>query len=303
MQAVLAILPIFLLILTGYALARAKFLEAAFWVGADRLTYYVLFPALLFVGISKPGESLEGLGLIVLAVGATLFLGSGGLWFLKRALKVEDRDYMAYYQGGIRFNTFIGISMVMALFGDEGMFYASIIISFMVPLINTLCVVVLTLCSSQKEVRGMKILKDIAKNPLIIACLLGLLFRYGELALPDFLLSFLTILGRSALPLGLLSVGTALSIKGLLAPTTPLVAFGGFKLLILPCVAYGVGVGLGFEATLLWIFVLLFALPTASSSYILVRQFGGDTGLMSKIITAETILSTVSLTLLAYLWA
>ena len=47
MNILQAILPIFLLILTGFILRRAEFPNAGFWPQAERLTYYVLFPALL----------------------------------------------------------------------------------------------------------------------------------------------------------------------------------------------------------------------------------------------------------------
>ena len=43
-----ALIPVFIIILLGYLFKRSALLPPAFWTGAERLTYFVLFPALLF---------------------------------------------------------------------------------------------------------------------------------------------------------------------------------------------------------------------------------------------------------------
>lgn len=293
----MAILPVFGLILLGYGLARGRFLGVEFWAGADKLTYYVFFPALLFVAISKPSAPLENLGAVVGAITLILLLASAILWVLKPLLRLSHAEFIAYFQGGIRFNTFIGLSLISALWGERGLFYASLIISFMIPFINILCVTILSFSAPQERFSLVKPLREMAKNPLILACVAGLAWRYAGLGLGEAWLHFLTILGRAALPLGLLSIGTALRLRGLVSFNLALGIFGAFKLVALPFLAYGVGRFFALEGEVLAVLVLLFALPSASSSYILTRQFGGDLALMSKIITLETLLSVATLAL------
>ncbi|MGZ5039031.1 MAG: hypothetical protein ACXWAW_19600, partial [Usitatibacter sp.] len=48
MQTALLILPNFVLIVIGLALARRFDFGRDFWAGLEKLVYYVLFPALLF---------------------------------------------------------------------------------------------------------------------------------------------------------------------------------------------------------------------------------------------------------------
>ena len=60
-----ALAPIFLLILLGYAIRRLKLLEAGFWEPAERLTYFVLFPALLLENMAT--AELRGLQVLPMA--------------------------------------------------------------------------------------------------------------------------------------------------------------------------------------------------------------------------------------------
>jgi hypothetical protein len=59
MSTALVLLPDFLLIVAGALLARLRAFDAVFWAGAERLVYFVLFPALLFRSLAG-GASVIG---------------------------------------------------------------------------------------------------------------------------------------------------------------------------------------------------------------------------------------------------
>ncbi|MNJ59413.1 Membrane transport protein [compost metagenome] len=138
----------------------------------------------------------------------------------------------------------------------------------------------------------------IIKNPLILACLAGVLINLSGLGLPGGSDRLLGLLAAASLPLGLLCVGAALQPKELRGEVASLGWNAVLRLLAMPLLAWGVARGLGLPAMESSLLVLFFALPTAPTSYVLTRQLGGDSQLMAGIITLQTLLAAASLPLL-----
>jgi len=115
------LLPIFGVILIGAAFKHTRFLSDAFWPQAERLTYYVLFPALLFRSTATANLNPSTLGSLAVAVyGATLALAF--ILLLLRGIVAEDpAAFTSVFQGSIRFNTYIGLSAAFGLFGHAGL--------------------------------------------------------------------------------------------------------------------------------------------------------------------------------------
>ena len=285
--------PIFALILLGLGLRRFGFPGDGFWPAAERLTYFILFPALLVhrLALARLGDYAV---LPVAAVIATLLLGMTALVYLLRPwLKVDGPAFTSVYQGVIRFNTYVGLAVVLALFSAEGGAVAALVMAIMIPLINVLCVLVLHAHARAKATLG-GVLRGLVTNPLILACLAGIGLNVGGVGLPWGLAAVLDLLARAALPLGLLAVGAGLRLEGLARPGL-LAAASVLKLLVLPALAgalcWAVEPG-GLETGILVTFA---ALPGASTAYILARQLGGDAALMAAIVTMETALALVTL--------
>jgi len=138
-------------------------------------------------------------------------------------------------------------------------------------------------------------LSEIVRNPLILACVSGIALNYSGISLPDWIADPLGMLGRAALPLGLLSVGAALRLTVGAGELKAITVASAAKLLLMPWLVWlGCGqVGLETQATA--VALLFAAVPTSVSSYILARQLGGDEHLMAAIITVQTLLAMVSM--------
>jgi len=77
----LLILPNFVLIVIGLALARRFDFGRGFWDGLEKLVYYVLFPALLFRSLALAKIDFSATGSLVLAaLGFTLAGFALSLW-------------------------------------------------------------------------------------------------------------------------------------------------------------------------------------------------------------------------------
>ena len=290
----LALWPLFALIIAGYFLRLRDFPSEAFWPGAERINYFVLFPALLFSSLATAPLDNPALPRLAGAVMLALGLVWVALLLLKRVRNWPAARFGAFAQGGLRFNTYLGLAAVGSLFGKEGLALAALMLALMVPTVNVMSVWALT---AERGVSVRSLLLPILKNPLILACLTGALVNLSGLGLPGGTDRLLRLLAAASLPLGLLCVGAALKPRELGGEIPALGWNSALRLLAVPLLAYAVARLLHLPAMETTIIVLFFALPTAPTAYVLTRQLGGDSHLMAGIITLQTLLAAASLPL------
>ncbi|HJN22532.1 MAG TPA: AEC family transporter [Rhodospirillales bacterium] len=291
-----ALAPVFLLIFLGYLLKTRQLVADVFWAPAEKLTFYLFFPALL-VGNTATAELTE---IQVLPMTAAMFSGllliAGMVILFGRRFAADGPAFTSLLQGAIRPNTYVGIAAAFALFGDAGLTLLAVCIVVTVPIVNLLSVVVLVrhgvVCgaSAEKLSSGwQKALFRVATNPLILACLLGALLNFSGIGTPSLAAPLLDILGRAALPVGLLAVGAGLDLAAARQAGRLVAVITAIKLIALPavtflaCKVFAVG---GLTAT---ICVMYASLPGSASAYVMARQMGGDAKLMAGIITATTL--------------
>ena len=137
----------------------------------------------------------------------------------------------------------------------------------------------------------------------IIGSLIGALWGYFRVGFHPLVAGVLEPLSDLALPLGLMTVGAGLQLRALRGTTLPFLASSGLKLIGFPLMTAGLAMALGLGGTLVQASILLATLPTATSSYILARQLGGDAPLMAAIISGQTLLAIVTIPfILGVLW-
>ncbi|HAK60119.1 MAG TPA: AEC family transporter [Nitrospiraceae bacterium] len=290
-----ALFPIFSLIVIGFLFRRANFPGDSFWPFADRLTYFALFPALLLTTLAT--ADIAGLPMMRMAgaiIAATLVIALI-LILLRRRLGANVPAFTSMFQGSIRPNTYVGLAAGGALFGEEGLALIAVAIAVLVPLVNLLSVGILTYYLSEKRQGAFRLLVKVLKNPLIIACGIGIGLNLTGIGLPYGTNNLLDIFSRAALPLGLLSVGAGLSLARDNAAWVRLGVPSALKLVLFPVLTAIACTLLGVTGLPLICAVLFTSLPSSVSSYILASQLGGDTRLMSGIITVETALSALTI--------
>jgi len=288
-----ALIPVFSLILIGYFFKRIKFPSHEFWPQADKLTYYVLMPSLLIFKLSSASlESQNSFGFVLSALLA-IFFTMIVLIILNKFKTTKASAFTSVVQGGIRFNTYVFLALAGSIFGNDGLILAAIILTFAIPFINILCITIFALYISNDKLNFIYLLKSIFTNPLIVACIIGGSINFLGIQLPIVLNNTLEILSKAALPLGLLSVGFGLVIKEIKSSKSEVFISSFAKHLIMPIFIFIFGKLFGVDEIMLSILVLFAVLPTAPSSFILARQLGGDIGLMSSIITVQTLISIV----------
>jgi predicted permease len=289
----LVILSDFALILVGLALARlwSRAFDRAFWTGAEKLVYYVLFPALLFNSINGASFSLRN-DLVTLAIAVTAFLAAVAAGFAARPLLKPAPDVFASsVQTAFRYNSYIGLALAQSLYGAHGVALLALIISICVPLANLFAVFAL----ARHGQRGLA--RELASNPLIIGTLAGLLTNLLGWTMPPLVQSFLGRLGSASLALGLLCIGAGLTLASVHAQRVVLGYFSVVKLLLFPAVVLALIALTGLHGVPAQVLVLFAALPTASSAYVLAARMGGNAAPVAFVVTLQTLVAMLTLPL------
>jgi len=289
-----SLLPVFLIIICGYIFKKTKFPGDDFWPGTEKIVYYFLYPALLFSSSAGASWEFFSVASMVWAILGAMFVMSGILLLLRPRLTRNDASFTSVFQGSLRFTSYIGFAAAFSLFGDEGLYLAAVFITVMIPMVNILCVMVLVRYGGQKS-GWYWILTTVIKNPLIIACLAGMASNLLGLQLPAMAENFTTILGRGSLPLGLLAVGASLQVSSIQKAGNEVIYACLLKLILMPLLMWLSCTLFGVDTLSTAVAVLFAALPGSPLSYILAKQLGGDTRLMSSIIAVQTGISMVSL--------
>jgi malonate transporter len=285
--------PDFSLILCGYLVCRHTALNRTVWEQVEALVYYFLFPVLLFHSIVRsPLDLSAASGLIA----AGLCMGLGGIalayalpWLPVIGRHIDARQHAASAQVAFRFNSFIGLALADRLAGPQGLLLLAVLIGFCVPLFNVGAVWPM----ARHAQRGF--LRELVRNPLIIATITGLLANLMGLTIPSWIEPTLGRIGAASLALGLMAAGAGLQFGSLARGKTLTTGILAIKHFLLPLIALGLSRAFDLSPVQATILLAFSALPTASSCYVLATRMGYDGAYVAGLVTLSTLLGLVSL--------
>ncbi|MGD9240761.1 MAG: AEC family transporter [Desulfobacterales bacterium] len=290
--------PVFALLLFGHLLKRFGITHDAFLKTADKLIYYIFFPVLLFWKIGAAASDLIGdPGLYKAAICAVVSVYVLSSLYIK-LFKVPAYQAGSFSQSCYRFNTYIGMAVILNALGEDGARQFSILIGLIIPIINILAVSTLSWYSEKKvsfPQRAGLTAKALISNPLIIACIAGIVYWKFIGGFPVFIDNTFRLASFVTLPLALFSIGGALTLGSMKNYFKLSLVASIFKLVILPLTGYLFlnafnATGISFKVGMLY-----FTLPTSTALYILSSQLSSDTQLASAAIALSTLLSVISL--------
>lgn len=282
-----ALTPIFAIILLGFLISRTSISSQEVWQGLERLTYYLFFPALLVGRLSQTNFEVNELLEIGYVLGFALFVFTILFTGLRKFIARDQGSLSSVYQGSIRFNTYIGLACVEALYGDNGLSLAALCLVVYIPLVNVLSVI--SISASGGGNRWVVVTGSVLTNPLVLACLIGMGLSFYNVEVPDLGWEIIEVLSHPALPLGLLAVGAGIHFVAFGDQTWQLVVALFCKLLAFPALVVVATLLFKMAPGLSAVLLLLTCLPAPPSAYILARQLGGNVSLMANIITLQTL--------------
>jgi predicted permease len=293
-----SLFPIFTLLVLGRFLKYQGLTNDTFLATADKLIYFFFFPVMLFWKIG--GASFEDgidwkfclgcCGAIVIMFGlSTLAI---------KLFNVSSFKAGSFSQSCYRFNTYLGVAVILNSVGSEGLKYFGILIGITIPMVNLFAVSILIWFSGEQLniSKRLTILgKAIVSNPLILACLAGIVYgRFGS-GFPSFIDNSFALISMVALPLALISIGGSLTFQGVKEHLRFSLLASALKLVILPLIGFVLMSALEVEEFPMKVGMIFLALPASTAIYVLSSQLKSDTHLASSSIVVSTLLSFFSL--------
>ncbi len=287
------LLPDFSLILCGHWVCRFTALNRSVWQQVDSLVYYFLFPVLLFHSIVKSpldlvaASSLIAAGLS-LAISAIVLSYSLPYWPILGP-HIDRREHAASAQVGFRFNSFIALALAERIAGAQGLLMISVLIGFCVPTFNIAAV------WPMARQGNTHFLRELVRNPLIIATASGLIANLLGFRMPVWLEPTVQRIGGASLALGLLAAGAGMQLgslrQGKLLGASVLLC----KHFALPLLAWVWSRVWQLDATQTMVLLAFSALPTASTCYVLASRMGYNGPYVAALVTLSTLSGMLSL--------
>jgi predicted permease len=215
------------------------------------------------------------------------------------AMKAPAARFGPALQGVVRFNTYLGLAITASLAGTEGLERAAVLLAVGVPLVNVLSIIALSEASVLRH--PLPLLKTMARNPLILGCVVGIALALAGTGLPFGSKRVLEFLAQASLPLGLLCVGAALQPKAIRQDVVALAGPSALRLIAMPALGAGVAAIFGLDGVEALVLVVFMAIPTAPTAYVLTRQMGGDGTLMAGLVTLQTLAAVLTIPLMLWL--
>ena len=292
-----ATLPVFLVMVVGYALGQLGFLPPAFCKASDRLTFKVTLPLMLFLDMGSVDILHDFRPRFVLFCFAATLVGILTVWAgAKRFLK--DKALVGeFVQAGYRSSAAVlGVAFIQNIYGSAGM--APLMILGSVPLFNIFAVIILTVESPQQhgKVTPSKLLYGVLTNPILDGIILGTLYSLLPFGLPALAQKTLTSLSSLTTPLALLSIGASFEGAKAIKKLAPTLVAACCKLMVLTTIFIPIAIKLGFRDQQLIALLIMLGSPTTPSSYVMAKNMGHEGVLTASCVAATTLFSALSLT-------
>lgn len=279
--------PDFSLILCGYLICRFTALNRPVWQQVESLVYFFLFPVLLFHSIVKSPLDLNAASSLI---GAGLSLGLCAIalsyslpYWPILGQRLDRRDHAASAQVGFRFNSFIALALAERLAGPEGLLMISVLIGVCVPLFNIGAV------WPMARHANTGFLRELVRNPLIIATGSGLAANVLGLRIPEWLDPSISRIGAASLALGLMAAGAGMQLGTLRQGKLLGLSLLTVKHLLLPLIALGMSRLFQLDALQTTVLLAFSALPTASTCYVLAARMGYNGPYVAGLVTLSTL--------------
>lgn len=278
------VLPLFITMSLGYFLKYLNMFDNNTLDTMNNITFKSFLPMLLFYNIYKTDlQGVFNLKLMIFSATCVIALYLI-LYLIVPLIEKDNKKRGALLQGLFRSNFVIfGLPITESLFGSEKVGVAALLIAVIVPLFNILSVIALeTFRGGKPDFRKISI--GIIKNPLIIASCLGVLTLLLKIKIPTAIEKTISDVSKIATPLSLILLGASFkfdNIKKYIKQTT--IAVVG-KTILTPCIILPICIMFGYRGVELTTLMIIFAAPTAISSFTMAQQMDSDSELAGQIV-------------------
>ena len=291
-----AVAPFLILLGIGFAAVRLKWTDRPFMDRLNALNYKLFFPFLMFNNVysAKP-ENMPSVKLMLTGALSVSLLVVLLVLIVPKIVKENPRRGVVI-QGIFRSNFIIyGIPLTTYVFGTEKSSICGMMIMIMVSLFNIAAVIVLELFRDGGKIRPGALVLGIVKNPLLQGCVVGLLFYLLQIKLPSFIATPVSSLAGAATTIALVVLGANLKFDELKKNSRTISVVLVIRLILLPVVMMTFAYFIGLRGVELFLILMIFGTPVATSSYPMAQNMGGDGQLAGQLVFVSTVASLATI--------
>lgn len=288
-MAAKVVLPMAMMVGIGVLFRIFKLADVPTMKKVDNMIFKVFMPMVSFYNIYKTDFSTFGnITYIVYAVIVLMLLFFAAMFLVPKFVK-PGPTAASYGQAIFRSNYLIfGAAVAESIYGAGNFGIVTLLGSVAVPLFNAQAAVLLE-TARHGAASPKKLLLAIAKNPTVIATVAGLAVNFTDVVIPELVLEVVQDLAGLTTPLSFLSIGVTLSVGGMVAKKGYLVSAVLLRLVIIPAIFVPLAAVLGFRGQELCALMILFAAPTAVSSYPMAVAMGADGDFAAQMVAYTTV--------------
>lgn len=289
------VLPLFVYMAVGGFIRKKTIFSLGNFKSLNHMVFYVFMPLTLFFNVYEAdlGDVVKP-GIFIFAFTSIILLFTAAWIFFSRVVE-NQADAATMIQGAYRSNyVLLGNVIADSLCGQEGLALVAALAVMVVPMFNILAVILFEV-KRDNSVDFLRIIRNIFRNPLVCAGILGGLFKMLHIPLPGLLQQPLATLGDAATPLALVTLGGILSVGSIVRHGKYLIAVTAVRLIAAPFAALTAAAAFGFRGDMLVAVLAIFASPAAVSSTPMAQSMGGNGELAGEIVAVTSVCCMITI--------
>lgn len=289
------ILPLIVFMGLGYFFRARKLAQEKTFRELNKICFRCFLPVMLFMNIyeSDLKQDFE-LKVLIYAIICVLLIFFAAVLLVNRLLP-GSKNRSVIIQGMYRSNfVLFGMEVTRTVCGADQMGMASILVAVIIPIFNVLAVCLFTFYGEGRK-SAKSVALGIAKNPLIIASVLGILVNASGLTFPELALDVLDTASSIATPLTLLCLGGTFAFAQIRTYRKELAVVCSVRLIVVPLIFVTIAAAMGVRGSSLVALLVMFASPAAVSSYTMAAEMGGNHELAGAIVVLSSVLSVLTI--------
>ena len=288
-------LKLFLLLVLGFVLFKCHIFDEYTNKKISALIVNVASPMLIISSIAGVEGNEKSIVFLMIGAGILMYIGFIILGkIINRIFPFPKKDWPVYECMVVFANTgFMGYPVLLDVFGQEAVFYASLIHMAFNFFVYTYAIMCLTKSDDSKFKLNFKQLL----TPGIVLIFIGILIYLFDIQLPSVLMDTINSVGSLTAPLSMMMIGSSLAVYPIKDSFTDWrsYVFAFVRLIIVPFVTMIVCRLLHINPYYANITIITNAMPVGSMVLMLATQYNANVKIVTKNIVVSTLLSVITI--------
>ena len=288
-------LKLFLLLVLGFVLFKCHIFDEYTNKKISALIVNVASPMLIISSIAGVEGSNKSIVFLMIGAGILMYIGFIILGkIINRIFPFPKKDWPVYECMVVFANTgFMGYPVLLDVFGQEAVFYASLIHMAFNFFVYTYAIMCLTKGDDSEFKLNFKQLL----TPGIILIFVGIFIYLFDIQLPSVLMDTINSVGSLTAPLSMMMIGSSLAVYPITDSFTDWrsYVFAFVRLMIVPFVTMIMCRLLHIDAYYANITIITNAMPVGSMVLMLATQYNANVKIVTRNIVVSTLLSVITI--------